>query len=112
MIMQRKNTANQVSLLRSLHRTLAVWFFGGMPLSLGLSGLYFVAGIPLPSLLNILSSLVYLSGSLLGGLWSSENLRKRRLASAELVSTLFVLIFSLGFLLLGCIFALRAFRRL
>jgi hypothetical protein len=111
-IMEEKTTVGNRRLTDYLRGVLAIWFFAGMPLSLGLSGLYFVAGIPLPPLLNILSSLVYVSGSLLGGLWSGENLRKPGLACAELAGTLFVLGVSLGFLLLGIIFAFRAFKRL
>jgi len=83
-----------------------------MPLSVGLSGLYFVAGMPLPPLLNVLASLVYLSGSLLGILWSGDNLRRQRAARAELAGTLLVLFASVGFLLPGIIFAIRAFKSL
>jgi hypothetical protein len=110
--MQKKSTARQLNLIRSLRTTLAVWFFAGMPLSIGLSGLYFVAGIPVPPLLNVLLSMVYLSGSLLGVLWSGDNLCRQKLARAELAGSLFVLAVSIGFLLLGIVFAFRAFRRL
>jgi hypothetical protein len=91
---------------------LATWFFVGMPLSMVLNGLYFVAGVPLPSLLFFLSSMVYLSGSLLGVLWSEENLRRRGFFSANFVGTLLVLAVSIGFLFLGIAFAVIALRRL
>ena len=91
---------------------LQVWFFVGMPLSMALSGLSFVAGIPSPPLLFFLSSMIYLSGSLLGGLWSGENLRRQGLSRSDRVGTLFVLVASVGFLCLGIIFAVVGFRRL
>ncbi len=91
---------------------LATWFFVGMPLSIVLNGLYFVAGVPLPALLFFLSSMVYLSGSLLGVLWSEENLRRRGFSSANFVGTLFVLAVSIGFLFLSAAFAVIALRRL
>jgi hypothetical protein len=92
-------------------RTLfAIWFFAGMPLSMVLSGLFFVAGVPSPPLLFFLSSAIYLSGSLLGGLWSGENLRRQGLSRPDRVGTLFVLAASVGFLCLGIIFAVMGFR--
>jgi hypothetical protein len=90
----------------------AIWFFAGMPLSMILSAFYFTVGVPLPSLLFFLFSLVYLSGCLLGGLWSGEHLRRKRLSGSEVVGTFFVLGVSIGFLFLGIVFAVIALRRL
>jgi hypothetical protein len=83
-----------------------------MPLSMALSGLYFAAGVPLPPLLFFLSSMVYLSGGMLGGLWSRENLRRKGLSSSDLIGMLFVLTMSTGFLFLGIAFTVIAFQHL
>lgn len=77
-----------------------------------LNGLYFVAGVPLPALLFFLSSLIYLSGSLLGGLWSGEHLRRKRLSGSELVGIVLVFIASIGFLCLSVVFAVVGFQHL
>jgi hypothetical protein len=99
-------------LISQVRTILATWFFVGMPLSMTLNGLYFVAGVPLPALLFFLSSMVYLSGSLLGVLWSEKSLRKRGFSSANFIGTLLVLAVSIGFLFLGIAFAVIALRRL
>jgi hypothetical protein len=99
-------------LIGRLRTIFAIWFFAGMPLSMLLNGLYFVAGVPLPALLFFLSSLIYLSGSLLGGLWSGEHLRRKRISGWELVGTLLVFSASVGFLCLSIVFAVIAFGRL
>jgi|SRR2546421_7662938 hypothetical protein len=99
-------------LMSQIRILLATWFFVGMPLSMVLNGLYFIAGVPLPALLFFLSSMIYLSGSLLGVLWSEENLRRRGFSGANFVGTIFVLTVSIGFLFLGVAFAVIALRRL
>ena len=89
-----------------------VWFLAGMSLSMLLSGVYFFAGVPLPPLLFFLSSMIYLTGGLLGGMWSRESLRRRDLCSADVFVALFVLLLSVGFLLASVIFVVIGFRRL
>lgn len=95
-----------------LHSALGIWFFVGMPLSMILSGLYFFLGVPVPPLLFFLSSLTYLSGGFLGCLWSGEGLLRKTLSPSELIGLLFVLVISVGFLLVGIVFAINGFRRL
>jgi hypothetical protein len=99
-------------LIGRLRTIFAIWFFAGMPVSMLLNGLYFVAGVPLPALLFFLSSLIYLSGSLLGGLWSGEHLRRKGISGSGLVGTVLVFSASVGFLCLGIIFAVVGFRHL
>ncbi len=77
--MRKKNTPRQVALTRSLRTVLAVWFFAGMPLSIGLSGLFFVAGIPLSPLLDVLSSVVYLLPLLMRQFSSPGEAEKQKL---------------------------------
>ena len=91
---------------------LCAWFLGGMLLSLLLSGIYSVVGLLLPPLFFFLSSWIYLTGGLLGGMWSRERLRLRGLSRAEVLVTLFVLLLSIGFLLLGIFVVVVGFRRL
>ncbi len=95
-----------------LGTVLCAWFLGGMLLSLLLSGIYSVVGLLLPPLFFFLSSMIYLTGGLLGGMWSRERLRLRGLSRAEVLVTLFVLLLSIGFLLLGILFVVVGFRRL
>ena len=83
-----------------------------MSLSMLLNGVYFFAGVPLPPLLYFLSSVIYLTGGLLGGMWSRESLRRRSLCNADVFVTLFVLLLSVGFLLVSIIFIVIGFRRL
>lgn len=90
-----------------LRPLLAIWFFAGMPLNMLLSWLYFFVGGPLPGILCLLSSLVYLSGGLLGILWSIENLRKQGSIHWNSLGALLVLAVCIGFLYLGVLFALK-----
>jgi hypothetical protein len=99
-------------LINRLRPLLAIWFFAGMPLNMLLSWLYFFLGGPLPGILFLLSSLVYLSGGLLGTLWSLESLRKQASIRWEIVGALLVLLVSVGFLYLGVLFALKGLQRL
>ncbi|MEO6891659.1 MAG: hypothetical protein ABI456_18885, partial [Ktedonobacteraceae bacterium] len=77
-----------------------------------LSGIYSVAGLLLPPLFFCLSGTIYLAGGLLGGLWSRESLRRRELSRIDVIVTLFVLLLSIGFLLLSIIFVIMGLRRL
>jgi hypothetical protein len=101
----------QADLKRWLHNVSVVWFFVEMPLSIGLSSLYYFLAVPVPSLLYFLFSLTYLSGSWLAGQWSGEIIR-RGPARSELPGVIIVLGASLAFLLMGIIFAVRAFQRI
>ena len=83
---------------------LCTWFLVGMLLSMVLSGIYSIAGLLLPPLFFFLSSIVYLSGGLLGCLWSRENLRQRTHSRTYLIITLFILLLSVSFLFLGIFF--------
>jgi len=91
---------------------LCMWFLAGMSLNMGLSGVYFFVGVPLPPLLFFLSGMIYLTGGLLGGMWSRESLRRRNLSSSDGIIALFVLLLSVGFLLLSIVFVVIGFRRL
>jgi hypothetical protein len=91
---------------------LCMWFLAGMPLSMLLSGIYTLLGVSLPPLFFFLSSLIYLTGGLLGGMWSQGNLRRKGLSWINGIAALFVLLLSIGFLLLGIIFVVRGFQRL
>ncbi len=95
-----------------LRPILSIWFFVGMPLSMLLSSLYSFFGAAQPPLLFFLTSMTYLSGSMLGGLWSAESLRKSRNARIDILGPLCVLVASIGFLCLGIVFAVIAFKRL
>ncbi|MDQ2903868.1 MAG: hypothetical protein M3Y81_09975 [Chloroflexota bacterium] len=95
-----------------LGTVLCAWFLTGMFLSMLLSGIYSVAGLLLPPLFFFLSATIYLAGGLLGGLWSRESLRRRKLARIDVIVTLFVLLLSIGFLLLSIIFVIMGFRHL
>ena len=94
-----------------LHSLLAIWFFAGMPLNMLLSWLYFFVGGPLPGILYLLSGLVYLSGGLLGVLWSIERLRKQEVICWEGVAILLVFVVSIGFLGLGVLFVVIGLQR-
>ena len=93
-----------------LGTVLCMWFLTGMPLSILLSGIYSFMGVPLPSLFFFLSSMVYLTGGLLGGMWSRESLRRKILFSADGLIVLFVLLLSVSFLLIGVVFIVIGFR--
>ncbi len=95
-----------------LGTVLCMWFLTGMPLSILLSGIYSFMGVPLPSLFFFLSSLVYLTGGLLGGMWSRESLRRKSLLSTDGMIILFVLLLSAGFLLVGSVFIVIGFQHL
>jgi len=89
-----------------------MWFLAGMPLSTLLSGIYSFLGVPLPSLFFFLSGMMYLTGGLLGGIWSRDSLRRKGLLSADGLLALFVLLLSAGFLLVGVVFIVTGFRHL
>jgi hypothetical protein len=107
------NTAGkQKSFPGRLGTLLCVWFLGGMFLSMLLSGLYSVVGLPLPPMYFFLSSVIYLTGGLLGGMWSRERFPLRKISCTEVIVTLFVLLLSICFLLLGIFFIVIGFRHL
>ena len=110
--MMNRTGEKQMSLMSHLRPLLAIWFFAGMPLNMLLSWLYFFMGGPLPGFLYLLSSLVYLSGGLLGGLWSIERLRKQGKIRWDGFAILLVLVVSIGFLYLAILFAATGLRRL
>ncbi len=83
-----------------------------MPLSTLLSGIYSFLGVSLPSLFFFLSGMMYLTGGLLGGIWSRDSLRRKGLLSADGLLALFVLLLSAGFLLVGVVFIVTGFRHL
>ena len=91
---------------------LCMWFLAGMLLSMLLSGIYSFVGVPLPAVFFFLSGVVYLTGGLLGGMWSREGIRKRGLSHPDVIVALFVLIISIGFLLLSGVFVVIGFQRL
>jgi len=88
-----------------------MWFLAGMPLSNMLSGIYTLLGVPLPPLYFFLSSLIYLTGGLLGGMWSKGSFHRSGLSRADGIVACFVLMMSVGFLLLGIIFVFIGFQR-
>ena len=92
-------------------KILTTWFFVGMPLSILLSGLYMVVGFTLPPLLFFLPGLTYLSGGLLGCIVSGESLRRNHELNSQFVGSLLILAASIGFLVMGIIFAIVGFRR-
>jgi hypothetical protein len=110
--MSNNTLGKQKSFPGRLGTVLCAWFLGGMLLSLLLSGIYSVVGLLLPPLFFFLSSWIYLTGGLLGGMWSRESLRLRGLSRTDVIVTLFVLLLSIGFLLLGILFVVIGFRRL
>jgi hypothetical protein len=91
---------------------LCMWFLAGMLLSMLLSSISWLVGVPLPAVFFFLSGMVYLTGGLLGGLWSRESLRRKGLSYPDVIVALFVLIISIGFLLLSVVFAVKGFQRL
>ncbi len=95
-----------------LRPVLGTWFFIGMPLSMLLSSIYSFFAIPQPPLLFFLASMTYFSGSLLGGVWSGEVLWKHRNTHLGILGPLCVFVISVGFLCLGIVFAVLAFKRL
>jgi hypothetical protein len=105
-------TEQQKSFPGPLGTVLCIWFLAGMLLSMGLSGIYSVVGLLLPPLFFFLSSMVYLSGGLLGSIWSRESLRRRGLSHTHVIVTLFVLLLSIGFLFLGILFVVIGFRHM
>ena len=110
--MSNNTLGKQKSFPGRLGTVLCAWFLGGMLLSLLLSGIYSVVGLLLPPLFFFLSSWIYLTGGLLGGMWSRESLRLRGLSRTDVIVTLFVHLLSIGFLLLGILFVVIGFRRL
>ncbi len=91
---------------------LCMWFLAGMPLSIMLSGIYSFVGVPLPPIFFFLSSMVYLTGGLLGGIWGKESLRQKGFRSADVMLALFVLLLSVSFLLVGIVFVIIGFQHL
>jgi uncharacterized membrane protein len=108
--MQKASREEHAYFIDRLRKLCAIWFFVGMPLNMLLSWVYFFAGIPLSSLPLFLSSLIYVSGSLLGGLWTREQLCRKRLYGSALIGTLVVFGVSAGLLCVGIVFAVIAFQ--
>lgn len=117
-----KDKGNQIPMEKRYHenldqlriltqKILTTWFFVGMPLSILLSGLYMVFGFALPPLLFFLPGLTYLSGGLLGCIVSGESLRRNHQPNSQFVGSLLILATSIGFLVMGIIFATVGFRR-
>jgi hypothetical protein len=105
-------TVQQKGFPGRLGTVLCMWFLAGMPLSMVLSGVYSLLGMPLPPLFFFLSSMVYLTGGLLGAMWSRESLRRKGLPFTDGMVALFVLIVSVGFLFLSIVFVITGFQRL
>src|SRR5947209_1725689 len=95
-----------------VQKILTTWFFVGMPLSILLTGLYTAAGFALPPLLFFLPCLTYLSGGLMGSIVSAESLRRSHELNSQFIGSLLILAASIGFLVMGIIFAIVGFRRL
>ncbi len=110
--MDNTPVARQKSLPGRLGTLVCMWFLAGMLLSMVLNGVYFFVGVPLPPLLFFLSSMIYLTGGLLGSMWCRESLRRKGLPSVDVLIALFVLIISVGFLLLSIVFIVTGFKRL
>ncbi len=110
--MSNNAPAKQKGFPGRLGTLLCVWFLVGMFLNLLLSGIYSVAGLLLPPLFFFLSGMIYLAGGLLGCMWSGENLHLGGLSRTDVIVTLFVLLLSIGFLLLGILFVVIGFRHL
>ena len=110
--MSHNTTEEQRSFPGRLGTVLCMWFLGGMFLSMLLSGLYSVIGLLLPPVFFFLSSMIYLTGGLLGGIWTREKFPLRKLSRTDMIVTLFVLLLSAGFLLSGILFAVIGFRHL
>ena len=110
--MQKVIREEHTHFIDRLRNLCAIWFFVGMPLNMLLSWIYFFAGIPLSPLPLLLSSLIYVSGSLLGGLWTREQLCRKRLSGSALIGTLVVFGVSAGLLCIGIVFAVIAFQHL
>lgn len=91
---------------------LCIWFLAGMPLSMLLSSIYSFIGLPLPPLLFFLSGMVYLTGGLLGGIWSRESLYRKGLRYTDRIVSLFVFIMSIAFLILSIVFILIGLQHL
>lgn len=110
--MDNNTLGKQKSFPGRLGTVLGTWFLAGMPLSMAMSGIYYLVGVPLPPLFFFLSGMVYLSGGLLGGMWSRESLRRKGLLFVDSIVALFVLVVSVGFLLLSIVFVAVGFRHL
>lgn len=100
------------SILAYIRPILGIWFLVGMPLSMLLSSLYSFFGLPQSSLLFFLTSMTYVSGGMLGGAWSGEHVWRNRSLRVDTLGPLCVLVGSIGFLCLGVVFAIVAFKRL
>jgi len=105
-------TIRQKSFPGRVGTLLCMWFLAGMPLSMVLSGVYSLLGVPLPPLFFFLSSIVYLTGGLLGGMWSRESFRRTGLPSTDGIVALCVAIVSVSFLFLSIVFLVTGFQRL
>jgi hypothetical protein len=102
--MDDNHTGRQKSFLNHLSALLCVWFLAGMSLSMLLSSISSFIGMPLPPLFFFLSGMIYLTGGLLGGIWSRESLSRKGLRYTDIIVSLFVLIMSIAFLLLSIVF--------
>lgn len=89
-----------------------MWFLAGTTVSMFINGIYALVGMPLPPLFFFLSGMVYLTGGLLGCIWSRESLRRNGLSHTDAFVTLFVLLVSVGFLLLSVVFVVLGLHRL
>jgi hypothetical protein len=65
-----------------------------------------------PPLFFFLSGMIYLSGGLLGGIWSRKSFHKRGLQGTNVIIAIIVLPLSIGFLFLGIVFIVTGFRHL
>jgi hypothetical protein len=109
--MDNNSVRRQKSFPGRMGTLLCMWFLAGMPVSMFLSGIYAFVGMPLPPLFYFLSSMVYLTGGLLGCMWSRESLRRNGLSIADVFIMLFILILGVGFLLLSIVFIVIGFQR-
>lgn len=102
----------QKSFLNHLSTLLCMWFLAGMPLSMLLGSIYSFMGMALPPLFFFLSGMIYLTGGLLGGIWSRESLSRKVLCYTDIIVSLLVLIMSIVFLILSIVFIIIGLRHL
>src|SRR5258707_10833390 len=90
---------------------LCMWFLAGMPLSMLLSGIYTLLGVPLPPLYFFLSSLIYLTGGLLGGILSKGSFHPSGFSRPDCIFAFFLFILCVCFLFLRLFFGFIGFQR-
>ena len=110
--MDDSHIERQKGFLSHLSTLLCMWFLAGMSLSMLLSSIYSFIGMSPPPLFFFLSSMIYLSGGLLGGIWSRESLYRKDLHYTGIIVALFVFIMSIVFFFLSIIFAIMGLRHL